>query len=492
MQVLNLEDRTTPSGVWSQDGLVYSTDRSTYRPFDDYSGPIQTAHIADSYIVAAAVNRVQLRDADNRVVLDEIAFEEGWQGGVNVALTSSTLYVGAAAGGGPRLKEYDIGTGKWTVDRFVFEPSFRGGVDVDGYGNHVVVLPGVGGGPVAEVDGQLLPLQTDPNLRNIVASTLADADYDNIPEIVIVVGQNIASFDLQGNQIAAAHTTMQYTQIAGGDLWFKTRNSLIGSFNGGGIDQLDIATGFINWYYEDQNTPVVGTSYEPNPRPGSSIFVPIMEWPNRTATIPQPGTSVGGTVGTGTFTAVVVDHTDGTRYGLTNRHVTEDIVYAPGPADANPPVRLGEVVRKAEFGVADSVLFTLERPVSSAVLFAAYNHHTDDFDTLEVSISGTTDFKPNQLVYKAGRTSGTIRGIVTETNAVSSVQYRNGITYDYTNQNIIYGFNMPFSAPGDSGSPILTYDRGQWLLGAQLFAGGGFVTIATDIDTVFNELQVTL
>lgn len=502
LDLIRLEDRTNPAGVWSQDGIVHSTLLRNYVPFDGYTGPIETAAVAGHLIAASAVNRVQVRDNNGKVVFDNFAFEEEWNGGVNVGFADFDqdgdydLFVGAGKGGGPRLKRYvNDGNNHFTqdTDRFVFEPSFRGGVRVDGYGTRVAVFPGVGGGPVAEIDGQMILLGANPYVRGITDYAFADGNYDNIPEFTLLVGRNLATFDLQGNQTHAATTETDYSRIRGGDLWFSLRNALYASSGTLGIDQLDQATGFYQWSRDDERTALVGTAYEPNPRQGSSPYVPIdLQWPQRNPSIPGPGTSVGDGTGTGTFTAVVRDNTTNQLVGITNRHVSETIVYAPGLADTQKAVVLGNVIRHGEYGYADYSVFTLDRPVTTQFMLSHYNRHTRDFSIRYVDVVGTTELLTGDLVYKSGRTSGLIRGIVTDTNATSSVQYRNGTVVTYYGQNEIYGFNVPFSSPGDSGSPVLVNRNGQWLLGAQLFAGGGFTTIANDINRIFNDANVRL
>jgi hypothetical protein len=85
-----------------------------------------------------------------------------------------------------------------------------------------------------------------------------------------------------------------------------------------------------------------------------------------------------------------------------------------------------------------------------------------------------------------GRTSGFTVGVVTDDDAEVVVRYPD-MQVNYTGQNVVYGFNSSFAEPGDSGSPVLVYDRG-WKLAGQLFAGGSLNAIVTDIKDVLNAV----
>jgi hypothetical protein len=92
-------------------------------------------------------------------------------------------------------------------------------------------------------------------------------------------------------------------------------------------------------------------------------------------------------------------------------------------------------------------------------------------------------------VEKTGRTTGFTIGTVEGVNATISVQYGAQIA-EFEDQIIIRGISGEFSAPGDSGSAILTSDH-QGALGGLLFAGGNGITIANRWEHVQTLLNIT-
>jgi len=102
-----------------------------------------------------------------RLLTEFAAFEPQWTGGAFIAAADRTaagaawIAVGADAGGGPRVKVFDIAQGRELDSFFAFDPQFRGGVrvalgDVNGDGvPDVLTVPGPGHDPRVRVfDGR--------------------------------------------------------------------------------------------------------------------------------------------------------------------------------------------------------------------------------------------------------------------------------------------------------------------------------------------------
>ena len=94
-------------------------------------------------------------------------------------------------------------------------------------------------------------------------------------------------------------------------------------------------------------------------------------------------------------------------------------------------------------------------------------------------------------VGKTGRTTQLTRGQVTDVNATIRVNYGAGRVAIFVNQIAVRGSAGDFSAGGDSGSVIWTWDNLRRPVGL-LFAGGGGVTFANHMSRVVAALDVNL
>jgi hypothetical protein len=95
------------------------------------------------------------------------------------------------------------------------------------------------------------------------------------------------------------------------------------------------------------------------------------------------------------------------------------------------------------------------------------------------------------LVGKSGRTTGLTVGYVAAIGVAVSVNMGGGQIAQFVDQISIRDGTAPFSAGGDSGSLIWTWDELRQPVGL-LFAGGGGVTFANPIQDVLNALDVDL
>lgn len=95
------------------------------------------------------------------------------------------------------------------------------------------------------------------------------------------------------------------------------------------------------------------------------------------------------------------------------------------------------------------------------------------------------------VVGKSGRTTQLKSGRITDTNATIQVNYGGGRIALFRDQIAITGTQGLFSAPGDSGSIVWTWDAQRNPVGL-LFAGGGNVTFANKMSRVLAALDINL
>ncbi|WP_017655297.1 hypothetical protein [Fortiea contorta] len=98
----------------------------------------------------------------------------------------------------------------------------------------------------------------------------------------------------------------------------------------------------------------------------------------------------------------------------------------------------------------------------------------------------------NQVVGKTGRTTNLTQGRITDLSATINVNYGGGRVALFRDQLTIQSTSgSPFSAGGDSGSLIWTWDN-RWAPVGLLFAGGGGYTFANKIQRVLAALDINL
>lgn len=98
----------------------------------------------------------------------------------------------------------------------------------------------------------------------------------------------------------------------------------------------------------------------------------------------------------------------------------------------------------------------------------------------------------NQIVGKTGRTTNLTQGRITDISATIQVNFGGGRVALFRDQLAIRSTSAaPFSAGGDSGSLIWTWDN-RWAPVGLLFAGGGDITFANKIQRVLAALDIRL
>ncbi len=95
------------------------------------------------------------------------------------------------------------------------------------------------------------------------------------------------------------------------------------------------------------------------------------------------------------------------------------------------------------------------------------------------------------IVGKSGRTTQLTAGRITDCNASIRVNFGPGRVANFRDQITIRGFGRDFSAGGDSGSLIWSWDGRRNPVGL-LFAGGGGFTFANKINRVLAALDINL
>ncbi|MDC8756881.1 hypothetical protein [Janthinobacterium fluminis] len=95
------------------------------------------------------------------------------------------------------------------------------------------------------------------------------------------------------------------------------------------------------------------------------------------------------------------------------------------------------------------------------------------------------------MVGKSGRTTQLTQGMVAGIGATINVNYGGGKLAQFQDQIAITGIGGPFSAGGDSGSSIWTWNPQRNPVGL-LFAGGGNITFANRITRVMAALDINL
>ncbi|HET9462206.1 MAG TPA: fibronectin type III domain-containing protein, partial [Gaiellaceae bacterium] len=217
---------------------------------------------------------------------------------------------------------------------------------------------------------------------------------------------------------------------------------------------------------------------------------------------PRPvpiGVSAGlAGVATGTLGVRV---TDGTNvYALSNNHVfagintatVGDPIISPGDVDggSDPADRIGTLYdyQTIDFGGGTNTMDAAIALTSTANVGTATP--ADGYGTPSPV---TTPAFVGQAVQKYGRTTGLQLGSVAATNVTVDVCYL--LIFEFCLQEARFASQIsvspgPFSAPGDSGSLIVTQGTNQPV--ALLFAGGDGLTIGSPIDAVLQRFGVTI
>jgi hypothetical protein len=155
---------------------------------------------------AGAQPRAQLYAANGSVLLDVLAYDPSFTGGVRVAAADVTgdgtpdLITAAGPGGGPHVKVFDGKTGALVSQFYAYDAGFTGGVfvaagDVTGDGTpDIVTGAGAGGGPhVKAFDGRTGQevrsfFAYDPGFTGGVTVAAGDVNGDGFADIITGAG----------------------------------------------------------------------------------------------------------------------------------------------------------------------------------------------------------------------------------------------------------------------------------------------------------------
>jgi hypothetical protein len=220
-----------------------------------------------------------------------------------------------------------------------------------------------------------------------------------------------------------------------------------------------------------------------------SIWRPIPPIYQRKVRPAMGGISIGHyAITAGTMACLVRDA--GETFMLSNNHVFAnenrgaegDPILQPGQFDGGKTDR--DVIGRLDTFVAVD-------PVGTNLVDTAI---AAPFDVRDVTpeilglgrLQGTKDAVLEEKVMKSGRTTRKTNGTVVDASATLRVGYQTG-SYVFTDQIVIKGERGAFSAGGDSGSAIVSYDGKAVGL---LFAGSPFFTIANKMKNVEKALDV--
>lgn len=177
-----------------------------------------------------------------------------------------------------------------------------------------------------------------------------------------------------------------------------------------------------------------------------------------------------------------------TRFGiLSNWHVMADGDQRTGrpihQPDSSRPTMATLTAWSAVTSSADN---TIDAAIADCLIDG---FHTVDPNILEVGrpADHTLDAQPGLQVQKAGRTTGLTKGTCTAVGAAVRIGYGD-FSATFTDQDIFEARSVPFSAPGDSGSLIVTQAANCPV--SLLFAGNDQITIANPIRFIVNRFNL--
>lgn len=165
---------------------------------------------------------------------------------------------------------------------------------------------------------------------------------------------------------------------------------------------------------------------------------------------------------------------------------------------ANGDARLGRTIHQPDAGRPTMATLTDWSPISTSghnVIDAAIaDCLVDGFHTISPNVLGVgrlddhvEDARPGLQVKKAGRTTGLTEAECTAVGAVVRVSYGD-FTATFMDQDVFESDSAPFSAPGDSGSLIVTDAENAPV--SLLFAGNGQITIANPVRFIVDAFHL--
>lgn len=165
-----------------------------------------------------------------------------------------------------------------------------------------------------------------------------------------------------------------------------------------------------------------------------------------------------------------------------NRGTEGDPILQPARYDGGRPDR--DVLARLDTYVA---LDPVGMNVVDCAIAQPFDPRDVSPDILNIGrLRGTREPRRDEKVQKSGRTTRLTHGTVVDVDATLRVGYSAG-AYLFQDQVLVRGERGPFSAGGDSGAAIVSYDG--HALGL-LFAGSPFFTVANKMPNVEKALDV--
>ena len=257
----------------------------------------------------------------------------------------------------------------------------------------------------------------------------------------------------------------------------------------------------IRIYKEKANVPDLPDSLDDVPV--QAVTTGVLQPRAPTDRFPRPvpiGVSSGlAGVATGTLGARVTNGTD--VFALSNNHVfaginsgsTGDGIIQPGDVDggSDPDDRIATLADYEPINFDAGSTNTIDAAIG---LTSAGDVGTaTPPDGYGAPSSTTATAFVGQAVQKYGRTTGLQLGTVAETDVTVDVCYLPIFDFCLEEARFVHQFSItpgPFSAPGDSGSLVVTQGGNEPV--GLLFAGGDGLTIANPIDAVLQRFNVTI
>jgi hypothetical protein len=189
------------------------------------------------------------------------------------------------------------------------------------------------------------------------------------------------------------------------------------------------------------------------------------------------------------------------KFILSNNHVLArendgvkgELIIQPGSLDDGCQFRRKNKVAKLKKFIPIVFSTSANNEVDAAIAKVIAGKVDESGTILDIGMVSTVPLDPQMgmAVKKAGRTTDLTFGAISDVGVTVNVQYSSGVARFINQFFITWGpTDPPFSAPGDSGSLIVTDEASCPHPVGLLFAGSSTVTVANPIKTVYQKLKV--
>jgi hypothetical protein len=175
-----------------------------------------------------------------------------------------------------------------------------------------------------------------------------------------------------------------------------------------------------------------------------------------------------------------------------NDGVKRELIIQPGSLDDGCQFRRRNKVAKLKKFIPIVFSTSANNEVDAAIAKIITGKVDESGTILDIGQVSTVPLDPEMgmAVKKAGRTTDLTFGTISDVGVTVNVQYSSGVARFINQFTITYPSELPFSAPGDSGSLIVTDEANCPHPVGLLFAGSSTMTVANPIKTVYQKLKV--